>query len=220
MGTQHMPRRAHVWQRSAGIAVVAGVAAGSLALSPMLLLGLDSAYDVNWTLLSEIGQSYTAAATLLSTVALLGVAYSLRLQAKQTALSQGQAIRQFQFELLRLGMSDPLYAAVLSTDAGVGETHDNFRQHVYITQWFRYLQFSYLSAEMTETTLEHALERGLFSIPANRAWWINARKAWISEAEGGRDPKVDRFIATVDRAFVSATPPVNPTPADNVPRGL
>jgi hypothetical protein len=204
-GESQMRRRVYWWVWPLGLGLVVTAAAVLLALSPLLLLGLDLAFDVNWPRLSEIGQSYTAAATLLSAAALLGIVYSLRLQAKQTALLQGQLIRQFQFELLRLGMSDPLYAATVRLGGDAERSHDSFRQQVYVTQWFRYLQFSYLAGELPEATLEYELEREIFSSPAARAWWNRMRQTWVIDAENAPNGQHRGFVETVDRAFARAS---------------
>jgi hypothetical protein len=57
----------------------------ALALSPLFLIVLEASFRVNWTRLSEIGQSYTGVSALLSAAALVGVAFSIRLQTRQTA---------------------------------------------------------------------------------------------------------------------------------------
>jgi hypothetical protein len=47
---------------------------------------------------------------LLSGAALIGVAYSIRLQTQQIAVMRSQAVREMQFNLLRVAMEDPSVA--------------------------------------------------------------------------------------------------------------
>src|SRR5215471_21034949 len=59
---------------------------GSLALvliSPILLRQLDRIKGIDWSLLSNIGQTYGAASAILSAVALIGISISLLVQVRQ-----------------------------------------------------------------------------------------------------------------------------------------
>jgi len=59
-----------------------------LVVSPLLLVLMNNVIAVDWSQLSNIGQSFTAVSAILSAGALFAVALTFRLQAKQTRLIQ------------------------------------------------------------------------------------------------------------------------------------
>jgi hypothetical protein len=165
---------------------------------PLLLL---SNIDVDWNRLSAIGQSYTAGATLLSALALLGIAWSLRLQIKQTDIVQGQATRQFQNDLLQLAMSDPIYASVMPIGRAT-PSHDEYRKFVFATQWIRYIQYLYLSGSASGESLKPELQ-DFFNLATSRAWWESTRRYWIE----GVTRRERMFVDLLDDAYSSTAPP-------------
>jgi hypothetical protein len=77
-------------RRLATGATVTAAGLGGLALillSPLALSWLDTLAGVNWSRLSEIGQTYGAASAILATLAFGGVAVSVFLQAQQIKTS-------------------------------------------------------------------------------------------------------------------------------------
>src|SRR2546430_12427958 len=86
-----------------GAAVAVTVAA--VVLSPFLL-GALGGFGVNWTRLSEIGQTYGAVSAVLSALALGAVAMSVSIQARQARAEQIQAVRGFHLDLVRLQLDD------------------------------------------------------------------------------------------------------------------
>lgn len=188
-----------------GLGVAVALLAGLSALLPLPLLVL-SRIDIDWNRLSVIGQSYTAGATLLSAVALIGVALSLRLQVKQNAIVQGQAVRQFQNDLLQLGMSDPLYSSLLPPD--LGASHDEIRRVLYVTQWARYFEFLFLSDELPEDALA-AEFRDIFEVDANRKWWETVGPGWTSRISVMGSSR-RRFTQIVQEEYDRSRPPPPP----------
>jgi hypothetical protein len=108
-------------------------ALGSVALSPLLLerLGPVDTFEAQaeWQRLGNIGQTYGAASAMLSVLALLGVAVSLMMQARESRAAREQARRALHFELLRMAMDDPFYLAVWGPFAPADE--DRYREHMY-----------------------------------------------------------------------------------------
>src|SRR4051794_8727629 len=105
-------RFGHIKKLLTWAAVLAALASAFLLalLVPLILL---SKVDLDWNRLSSVSQSYTAGATLISGMALLGIIWTQRLQIKQLDIVRGQATRQFQYDLLGKAMSDPVYASVI-----------------------------------------------------------------------------------------------------------
>jgi hypothetical protein len=196
-----MRTRHTVWLRGSVIAL--GLAIGGIFVSFMPLLAL-SVIDVDWSRLSSIGQSFTAGATLISSFALVGVVASLRLQVRQFEIQQGQTIRQFQFDLLQLAMSDPLYASVVPVPLEA-PNRDEYRRFVYITQWIRYWEFIYIAGETSSSSAEDELVE-LFKIPDNRIWWDLARPTWTSGTVH-MDEQRREFVRIIERAHSRSSLP-------------
>jgi hypothetical protein len=72
------------------------------ALSPLALRPLASTFGLNWYVLSDAGQIYGAVFALVTALALRGVVASPLYQARDVSAARSQAIRAFQFKLLRL----------------------------------------------------------------------------------------------------------------------
>jgi hypothetical protein len=147
-----------------------------LLLSPLLLIVPLAIFDVNWTEVSSVGQSYTGIAALLSAGALVGVLLSVRLQIHQNGILRRQLVRDSQFRLMDLAMSDPVYASVASAyDAA---SHEQYRKAVYRNLLFRHLEFCYLSSDLSDEQLAYTLENEIFKNNETREWWAEIRPYW------------------------------------------
>jgi hypothetical protein len=177
------------------LAVICAVAV--LILSPLVLLLVGALFHVDWTQLSNIGQSYTGISAILSAGALIGVVISIRLQSSQNVTIQRQLVREMQFGLLRLAMEDQVCASIFRLQKYDVYTHEDYKKTVYLTQWMRYLQFGYLNGEMSQRDLQEILENEIFLNNENRMWWGRARSSW-SDGKKGKD-KV--FVDTVEQSF-------------------
>jgi Family of unknown function (DUF6082) len=171
-----------------------------LLVSPLLLLIPKALLDANWQELTDIGQSYTGVATLLSAAALVGVVISIRFQVEQTQLLRRQVARDMQFGLLRMAMADPHYAAVFHTDSVPSiQGHDDFRKAIFRTQWLRYLEFAFFSGELSDAELQLSLEDDFFGNADNRLWWTEVRQYWTARAS--EKPILHkRYIDILDQA--------------------
>jgi hypothetical protein len=75
-------------------------------LSPFVLRAIATSSGLNWSSLSNVGQTYGAVSALITALALGGVVISLLYRARDVDAARSQAIRTFQFELLRLELED------------------------------------------------------------------------------------------------------------------
>lgn len=170
----------------------------SVIVSPLLLAIVAAAYDpapLEWIDLANIGQAYSGAAALISTLALVAIAGSLLLQWRQTRLAQIIAIRERHFELAKLGIerpelipatggrSDPAEAVVVS----------------YSNLWIAHWAIQWDLEIMSEAHLRH-LARNLFRNAIVRRWWSEQGDDW-STANGSRRR---RFIAILTQECTSA----------------
>jgi hypothetical protein len=173
-------------------------------VSPLLLLVPGATLDVSWQELTNIGQSYTGIAAVLSAAALIGIAVSIRIQAEQSRLLSRQLTREMQFNLLYLAMGDPQYSSVFQLDTmSIVQDHDSFRKSVFRTQWLRYLEFAYLSGELLDKELRIVLEREFFSNAENRLWWSQARSTWEARAAAEKFVAIKEFVKVLDQAHAN-----------------
>jgi hypothetical protein len=121
---------------AASLAVIAAIAG-----SPLLLILWENPKGINWSRLGEIGQAYDGTSAILSAIALLGVAASLIIQARQSLNERVQHTLDRQFNLLNLVLEKPgLYGPL------AGWPHDDddtARQHVFMSMWINVLQMRY-----------------------------------------------------------------------------
>ncbi|MFW5416782.1 hypothetical protein J0910_09190 [Nocardiopsis sp. CNT-189] len=189
------------------------IAAALLGLSPLVLDGLGGGPGY-WERLSFIGQTYGAASALLAGVALIGVAATLVLQARETRLSRENALRESNAELLRMAMEDPVYAACWGenlTDVGGIAQRQSMYTNMILSQW----EMAYESRSIDDAHLR-ALAARLFAGRVGWDFWSEAREVRISTA-GTRRSR--RFHAILDEEFAGhphrpAAPAPPPAPEE------
>jgi hypothetical protein len=195
------------WQSLIGASVaIIGLSFLLLLISPVILLLPAQILNVNWEHLTNIGQSYTGAAAILSGAALAGVVLSIRFQIDMNALVSRRMSREMQFNLLQLAMSDDQYSSVFKiTGLPALSDHNEYRRAVFRTQWMRYLEFAYLSNEMSIAQMQNILETEMFTNEENREWWLAVRPAWMTEMSGSVRRR--RFIDAIDQSCARTAPP-------------
>lgn len=171
-----------------------------LLVSPLILLIPAIVLDVNWRQLTDIGQSYTGIAAVLSAAALVGIVASIRFQAEQTRLLRRQLTREMQFNLLDMAMSDPHYAAIFRISPTQG--YDAFRKAAFQNLWVRYLEFAYLTGEMSEEELRSIFE-GFFTVADNRVWFDSGRQH-LPRYASGLTAKGKRFLQILEESRASS----------------
>ncbi|WP_017592544.1 DUF6082 family protein [Nocardiopsis potens] len=188
------------------------VGAVLLGLSPLALDGLGGGPEY-WERLSFIGQTYGAASALLAGAALIGVAATLVLQARETRLSRENALRESNAELLRMAMEDPVYAACWGenlTDAGGTAQRQSMYTNMILSQW----EMAYESRSIDDGHLR-ALAARLFAGRVGWDFWADVREVRISTAASRRSR---RFHAILDEEFAGRPRrPAAPTPAPDRP---
>jgi uncharacterized protein DUF6082 len=151
-----------------------------LLLSPLLLLLVQATLRVpDWEALSSIGQSYTGIAALFAAFALLGVLVTFRAQRQQVQLQQLQAAREMQMQVYRMSLDDELYASAFGVRPGDAEAYRRFRLGVFTNFVFRYLEFNYVTGELSEQEIRSILADENFSAGSSALeWWSERRAQW------------------------------------------
>ncbi|WP_147268699.1 DUF6082 family protein [Sphaerisporangium album] len=173
-----------------------------VALSPLALDVLDD--GGKWSQRSEIGQTYGAAAALISVFALTAITVSLVLQAREAKLAREQASRTTHNELITMALENPLYRecwGVFSDE----KDENSLKQQLYMNLIVSYWQTRFELGTFSETHLRHGAA-SIFSARPGRTFWKDAREARIRTSQ---TRKARRFHAILDEEYdksISTTP--------------
>jgi Family of unknown function (DUF6082) len=130
--------------------------------------------------------------TLISSIALVGVAASLLLQARQLRASQVQASRVAQIELIKMAIDNrELISDIFGDEPG------SYLKARYVNWFFKYLELGYSMKIISEKSVQ-VQAMMLFDTDYPYKWWIRAREVWEIEASTKRDRN---FFKIVDNAF-------------------
>lgn len=207
------PTRRHVAVATLLLLVIV-LASGLIAASP-LALGLLDRQSRDWERLSWIGQTYGAASALLAVLALIGVAVSLFMQAREAKASREQALRAIHTELLQMAMDDEVYrrcwGPFFASDDPTGQ-----REHMYVNLIISNWQMQYELRVFSEPHLRSAAHI-LFSGEVGERFWSDVRELRAGTASTRRER---RFHEILDEEYQHAltSPVVAPTPESPSPR--
>lgn len=167
--------------------------------SPLVLLLLDALFPVDWRHLSDIGQSYTGISTLLAAGALVAVAISARLQARQLSITQVQSTRDQQFRIIQLALDDPELAAAIPFKSSASSATQ--KQMRYISMQFLFWEYALLFGHVTPSGLEDTLRTQYFTLPMVCQFWEDRRLSWITQVSS---PGMHAFVHIVETAYNGA----------------
>src|SRR5262249_35576449 len=123
-----------------------------ILLSPFLLRQLGQIKGIDWTKLSNIGQTYGAAAAILSTIALVGVTLSLLIQTQQARTERIRITRERHMELLHIILDTPeVYGPVIGAESA--RSGIDSRQFLFCTMWVNYARLGFQMGVLTERLL-------------------------------------------------------------------
>jgi len=183
------------------------VALISLVIASPFAVRWISGSRENWSILSDVGQTYGFAAALLSGLAFLGIAISIFYQGRQITVSQLQATRTLQLELLKLAYEHPDLQESWSRSLDV--PYPEWRKRTYMNLIFMYLRMGYVMHETTDASLHRAMANR-FNTQMGREYWSGARPAFEAGARSRRDTNFFRIAdQEYDRAIQS--PPLDAT---------
>jgi hypothetical protein len=134
--------------------------------------------------------------TLISSIALVGVAVSLLLQARQLRANQIQTSRAAQVELIKLAVDNRELVSEI-----YGEKPEAYLKGTYINWFIKYLELSYSMKVISKDSVQLQITR-LFTADYPYEWWARVRDVYHVEATTRRERQ---FLAITDEAFRLAT---------------
>lgn len=182
----------------------AGVLPIIVLLFPLLL---DGAFgEADWETLAQIGGAYGGVSAVLSALALCGVAASLFFQWRQARDSNLIVMRERQFELIQLGITNPKLIYVRLP--GVAEEDLPVAQ--YANLWMAYWKLLWDLGNMSEIELDR-LSYDLFT--GSRiayTWWEKVGPNW--NVSGATRARLFMSIVTTSHERASVLYLVSPSP--------
>jgi len=193
-------RNMQVVIRIAYLLILLGIFASTIFIvlaSPFFLRNLGHLRSADWNQLSQIGQTYGAASAILSVIALIAIAVSLLVQARQAKAERFRLVRERHFELLRMVLDSPEeYAEVIGTQNG-----PDLKKFLFATMWINYARLGFQMGVLTEEVLRKDILAGFAGAPL-RLWWASARDGWLGEPRTDRRQR--RFAQVVDEEYSRA----------------
>jgi hypothetical protein len=160
------------------ISVAALVMVFAIATSPLLLIAWEKPKSIDWNRLGEIGQAYDGTSAVLSAIALIGVAASLAIQARQSRNDKVQHSLDRQFNLLNLVLERPsLYGPLAGWPH---EDDDRARRYIFMSMWMNILQMRYEMRTQTEAEVRRELQLA-FTSNLGRQWWQAEQPWWNAQ---------------------------------------
>ncbi|WP_189951826.1 DUF6082 family protein [Streptomyces alanosinicus] len=192
------------------LAIIASM--GLVVVSPLALPALDGGGE-DWQRIADIAQAYGAVSALLSALAVVGVAASLVLQAREAKAARVQTTRVLHIELTKMAMEKPEF---LDCWGGPDSTRTVLlrRQHMYINLVVSHWEMSFEVGEITEQWLAAAADE-IFAGEIGRSFWARSRQARLSTAASRRSRRLHEIIDARYQASLGTPPRTEPALADH-----
>ncbi|MEU7880084.1 DUF6082 family protein [Microbispora bryophytorum] len=179
-----------------------------LVVSSPLFLDVLKGKRNDWMLLSDIGQTYGVASAVLAVFALIGVSFSLILQAREAKAAREQALRALHGDLMKMAMDDPLYRACWGQFFSA-EEEDSQKAHMYVNMIINHWLLMWELRAITETHLRE-ISRTVLEGPIGRKFWHDVRALRISSTGTHRERRFNRILDAEYQEVIRRNP-VAPT---------
>ncbi|MCQ4211848.1 DUF6082 family protein [Streptomyces longispororuber] len=164
---------------------------------------------LKWDRLADISQTYSALSAPLSGAALIAVAWSLIMQARQMRIANGNEFRAGHRELMMQALQDPSLQECWEPPV-IPTTRERARQYTYVNLIISGWRVDYLNGASTDASVlvwAQTLMRG----EIGREFWRTRRAGWHATASA-LSRKDRTFVTLLDRALESSDRAGPPTP--------
>jgi hypothetical protein len=159
-------------------------------LAPPIVSWYVSDSKLDWVQLANVGQAYGFSATIISAMALIAIALSLRMQAIEARAQRRENHRAYHMQLLTMAIEDPGLAECVPSRF---DAHFEKKKLYYMNLWFWWWNYNYSAGLISE----HSLRRSIAYYASSELGrhYLDAHVEW-------RDPTMDRtqkeFFRIVD----------------------
>ena len=168
-----------------------------LVVASPFALGSLSSFKSNWTLLSNIGQTYGAISALLAAIGLSGVAATIALQIQETRRSRADSIRSRHYELYKAAMDDPDLRETSYSTSEIPSLKEQ-KQTIYINLQLQFWLMLWEIDNLPEDNLRHYAE-DLLKTEVGRGYWRRFGWTRVEFDTGARKEK--QFFRIVDEEY-------------------
>ncbi|MEU5863483.1 DUF6082 family protein [Nonomuraea sp. NPDC047529] len=165
-----------------------------------------------WAVLSEIGQAYGPASALLAALSLLGVAYSLIVQARTAGIMAQDSMRTMHLDLILRSIDRPALSQAHGGQWSGPEDDFDTQIKVMANAWTSYWFGMHASGVMDDNLLR-TVARNYFRGEAGRAHWRANAYGYRVDTQGRRKRT---FCRIMDEELIRAEP-VKPNPLVSPP---
>jgi hypothetical protein len=154
-----------------------------LFVSPLALALVGALLPLDWNALNQIGQSYTGVAAIVSAFALAYAVAAVSTQVRQVAIAQQQAVRDMNFALNAISLSDPELAMTMNAGLLPDASHSQVRKAVHSAMWFRFLEFGLSQGVLSAERVRVIVRDQFLANEPGRMWWSTNRNSFLGFTE-------------------------------------
>jgi hypothetical protein len=152
-------------------------------------------WDLGW---GDVGEISEAGGALLSGLALVGVAVSLRMQRRQNQITAYEALRSVRGSLLQFAIENPRFLRLW------GAGGEGAEDAAYVSMIFSYLKMAFALRFLSERELVGFCR--VFSEPAVAGFWAKARDDYLNDASATESRGFARIVDREYQRITRATP--------------
>ncbi|MEV5539422.1 DUF6082 family protein [Saccharopolyspora shandongensis] len=206
-----MPTKKHVLYTTLSLSVLAVVAA--VLVSPLALVLFEN-NQIDWSRLSNIGETYGAASAILSSIGIVGISLSLLLQRRQAKVAEEQVIREHYVRLVETSIEDPSLMSCWGAWAGEENEpelpdREQTRRQIFASLIIGSLYSSH-QLRGADGSYERMRLRWFFQGEVGRRYWPITREGWMSLRQ---DKRTREFVKMAEEEYLKAItsgPPIIP----------
>ncbi|TDD33195.1 DUF6082 family protein [Saccharopolyspora elongata] len=205
------PTKKHVLYTTFSLSILAIIAA--VLVSPLALVLFES-NQIDWSRLSNIGETYGAASAILSSIGIVGISLSLLLQRRQAKVAEEQVIREHYVRLVETSIEDPSLMSCWGAWAGEETApelpdREQTRRQIFASLIIGSLYSSH-QLRGADGSYERMRLRWFFQGEVGRRYWPITREGWMSLRQ---DRRTREFVKMAEEEYLKAIasgPPIIP----------
>jgi len=181
------------------LVVGVGIAFAFVVALPVTWLAFARMSDRQLGRLSNIGQAYGFLAAIVSTFALIAIAATLILQAKQSKEARLAQWREAHADIMDMALEQPDLYGPCMADMTKYDSEDEFRQYLWTTKYLIYAKLGMETGDVPEKAVREEICAGMFASPVARKLWVK-RREWVIAMFGD----LGHFYSVVDEEYQRA----------------
>lgn len=192
-------KQLRIGRRSLLVVAILLIATAFLFGTPFALLAISHIRPKDWAQFSNEGQAYGGIAAIFGMLALIGVAASLILQARESIANRESFQRTVHNDLLSRALDDETLRSCWGP--AMYEDDKQERQHLYTNLIFSFWRSMFEVGKLSEHDLRDAASRIFSGAPGRRYWSIAGPHLIQYHTSSRRDVK---FVQILEQEYAKA----------------